>query len=106
MASNIKKAGTALRKSFRQRRYLSLELDENNYIDASPQGRFRKTKGDSSSNAASQNNGTETSTKRSTLKRGANMTQSMREAVGTIRQVDLDLYCPIPLFAFKILAFV
>ncbi|RUS89756.1 hypothetical protein EGW08_002459 [Elysia chlorotica] len=95
MASNIKKAGSALKKSFRQRRFLSsLELDENVYTDASPRaGSYRKMKdsrsGPSSSSSpvpASQMNEDETTNNRTTVKRGASMTQSMREAVGTIRQ--------------------
>ncbi|KAK3771336.1 hypothetical protein RRG08_024292 [Elysia crispata] len=95
MASNIRKAGSALRKSFRHRRYLSLELDETIYTESSPQrGNYRKTNEDSkcrsstssSPISASQNNPNETLSNRTTIKRGASMTQSMREAVGTIRQ--------------------
>lgn len=88
MASNLKKAGSALKKSFRQRRYLSLELDENTYTDASPQkGTFKKTEEkECSYPEVAQDDGNETVTYKTSLKRAVSVTQSMREAVGSIRQ--------------------
>ncbi|GFR68371.1 hypothetical protein ElyMa_002019500 [Elysia marginata] len=64
-----------------------MELDENNYTTASssPQGNFKKTNGECPTESGVQNDGDET-IKNRTIKRSASVTQSMREAVGTIRQ--------------------
>ncbi|KAK0047546.1 hypothetical protein Bpfe_023098 [Biomphalaria pfeifferi] len=95
MASNIKKAGSVIRKSFRSRRYALLDLKENNNIDMSPnkddiklnQTR-RMRRDDSKTSANDSHNELNEDTKSSNPKglRRSSVTQSMREAVGTIRQ--------------------
>ncbi|KAI8739337.1 hypothetical protein BgiBS90_035491 [Biomphalaria glabrata] len=99
MASNIKKAGSVIRKSFRSRRYALLDLKENNNIDMSPNkddiklNQTRRMRRDDSKTSTSGNdshndNELNEDTKSSNPKglRRSSVTQSMREAVGTIRQ--------------------
>ncbi|KAH9525841.1 hypothetical protein Btru_002521 [Bulinus truncatus] len=89
MASNIKKASSVIRKSFRSRRYALLDVKENNYIDMSPQKvenksrqSYRMRRDDSKS---SNEEKSEKTSEQKGLRRSA-VTQSMRDAVGTIRQ--------------------
>ncbi|XP_005111926.1 uncharacterized protein LOC101861700 [Aplysia californica] len=93
MASNLRKAGSAIRKSFRSRRYAMFDTKENDYIVDSP-SRFR-TRTHSDSEAAEDNCGrgvnveedaANTTAPAVGLRRGTSMTQSMRQAVGTIKQ--------------------
>ncbi|CAL1543013.1 unnamed protein product [Lymnaea stagnalis] len=97
MASNIKKASSIIRRSFRTKRYALLDIKENCYTDVSPQKTgssskqdslptFRQSRvGSSSSNDENQTSEKTSSQSERGLRR-SNVTQSMRDAVGTIRQ--------------------
>jgi len=82
MATSLKKAGSALRKSIRSKRYTMFEAKENNCVD-SP-SKFTK-KVTEEEDKKEQEMDTTTSTSSSTLQKTNRMRQSMRQAVGTIR---------------------
>ncbi|XP_059146976.1 uncharacterized protein LOC131934848 [Physella acuta] len=98
MASNIKKAGSVLRKSFRSRNYSMFDIKENEHAHKSngsgdssvktPKENFRQRTLESTSSSSGDEfdlDKPSTDQKSITLKR-SKVTQSMRDAVGTIRQ--------------------
>lgn len=105
MPTYFKKADLVIRKSFRPRRYAILDVEESNYIMTPKKivpknkpegGRFRKKKVAISDTSGSEKENipewTEKTSQRQQpqLKRGTSMTQSMRSAVVTLKQVSLE----------------
>lgn len=100
VASNIKKAGSVLRNSFRSRNYSMFDIKENEQLHKSsgsgdsvktPKEKFRQRTLESTSSSRSSGDEFDldkpaTDQKSISLKR-SKVTQSMRDAVGTIRQV-------------------
>ncbi|BFZ04314.1 hypothetical protein BsWGS_07353 [Bradybaena similaris] len=96
MASNIKKAGSVIRKSFRSKRYTTSEKENNtSQLSTAETSRYRARTLSASTWSDSENADTSTLANPGTppartqvvgLKRGASMTQSMRDAVGNLRQ--------------------
>lgn len=87
MASNLKKAGQTIRKSFRTRSYTMFQKENVNYLD-SPIWRKRRSLNDSIDYEVEEvDQSVSQDQEGKNLKRGSSVTQSMREAVGTLRQV-------------------
>ncbi|BFZ19015.1 hypothetical protein BsWGS_22054 [Bradybaena similaris] len=100
MASNIKKAGAVIRNSFRTKRYSMFDAKENNYILSPKKAEVNNNNGgvvrfkirglasskSGSASSADDRDNVSPRTSKPKLKRTTSVTQSMRLAVGTLKQ--------------------
>ena len=100
MTSTLKKAGSAIRRSIRSRRYATFDAKENNYTDSPSNFRRMQSAPGILDVAGAQvsdemdHSGPRSAERPTHLQRSATVTQSMRQAVGTIRNVRTPLvYC-------------